>query len=71
MAPFSTRPTLPAGNWALDYSPSQVNLLVSPGNPAPVTWLDFTAAARDEAVDLKWTTGSEENSDYFGVERQE
>ena len=68
---FFDPPTLPAGNWALDYSPSQVNLLVGPGNPAPVTWLDFTAAARDEAVDLKWTTGSEENSDYFGVERQE
>ncbi len=37
----------------------------------PVTWLDFEAEVVNEAVQLKWATASEENNDYFVVERSE
>lgn len=36
--------------------------------PAPITLSDFTAAPKDEAVTLSWTTLSEENNDFFSIE---
>ena len=38
-------------------------------NPLPVELTDFTAIPQDRAVQLKWTTASEQNSDRFEVER--
>lgn len=35
----------------------------------PVTLLDFSASPQTDAVQLKWTTSSEFNSSYFGIER--
>jgi ELWxxDGT repeat protein len=35
----------------------------------PVTLLDFSASPQSSAVQLKWTTSSESNSSYFGIER--
>lgn len=41
-----------------------------PLSPLPVTWVSFEAkATSDCAVKLDWTTGSEQNSDYFAIER--
>lgn len=41
------------------------------GTPAPVDWLSFTATPDKAEVDLDWATAHEENTDYFGIERQE
>ncbi len=39
-------------------------------NPLPVSMLDFSANCNDKSeVDVKWTTASEQNSEYFTVER--
>jgi hypothetical protein len=38
-------------------------------NPLPITLLSFTAKKNDRKVDLKWSTASEINNDYFLVER--
>jgi hypothetical protein len=38
-------------------------------SPLPIELLDFTAVANGSSVDLKWTTASEINNDYFTVER--
>jgi hypothetical protein len=43
---------------------------VSSSAPLPIELLSFTAEYNDiDAVDLKWTTASEINNDYFTVER--
>ena len=38
-------------------------------NPLPVELVEFTAEKNNERVELKWTTASETNNDYFTVER--
>ena len=38
-------------------------------NPLPIELVKFTAEKNNEAVELKWTTASETNNDYFSVER--
>lgn len=38
-------------------------------NPLPVEYTSFTAAANSNNVDVKWSTASEINSDYFIVEK--
>ncbi len=38
-------------------------------SPLPVTLTDFTARLEESSVRLRWTTASEINSDYFGIER--
>jgi hypothetical protein len=38
-------------------------------SPLPVSWLDFTAEAGTNKVNLQWTTASELNNDYFLVQR--
>ena len=35
----------------------------------PVTWVDFTATARQKSVDLAWTTAAEEQNAGFTVQR--
>lgn len=44
-------------------------VLVSDAAPLPVTWLDFSAECNRGEVMIKWSTASEQNSDYFTVER--
>ncbi len=39
------------------------------GGPLPVKWLDFQAINHDNFVQLIWNTASENNNDYFTVER--
>lgn len=39
--------------------------------PLPVELLFFTAKYNGKTVDLKWSTASEENSDYFTIERSD
>lgn len=39
------------------------------GNPLPITLSSFTAKLVNKHVDVKWTTQSEINNDYFTVER--
>ncbi|MFN2428790.1 MAG: T9SS type A sorting domain-containing protein, partial [Cryomorphaceae bacterium] len=38
-------------------------------NVLPITLLNFTAEAREATVELRWTTSSEINNDFFTVER--
>jgi len=38
-------------------------------NPLPVSLLSFSAQYQDNHVNLNWGTASEQNNDYFGVER--
>ncbi|ASS50485.1 MAG: hypothetical protein A3D31_13035 [Candidatus Fluviicola riflensis] len=38
-------------------------------NPLPVELLSFTATANDGTVDLNWTTETENNNDYFTIEK--
>ena len=38
-------------------------------NPLPVELVDFKANKINEGVELKWTTASETNNDYFSIER--
>jgi hypothetical protein len=35
----------------------------------PVNMLEFTAKARGTSAELRWVTATEDNNDYFGVER--
>lgn len=39
------------------------------GGALPVTWLHFDGAYLGEAIQLSWSTGSEENNSHFEVER--
>lgn len=38
-------------------------------NPLPIELLSFTAKPNGNVVDLKWTTASEMNNDYFTIEK--
>lgn len=38
-------------------------------NPLPIELLSFTANYNNEQVELKWSTASETNNDYFTIER--
>lgn len=44
-------------------------VLVSDLAPLPVTWLDVSASCNHGDITVKWSTASEQNSDYFTVER--
>lgn len=37
--------------------------------PLPIELLSFNAIAKDKNVDIKWTTSSETNNDYFTIEK--
>lgn len=43
--------------------------LVSSSTPLPVEWLDFSAECNHGDVTIKWSTASEQNADFFTVER--
>jgi hypothetical protein len=38
-------------------------------NPLPIELISFDANCKNTAVDVKWSTASEHNNDYFSVER--
>lgn len=40
-------------------------------NPLPVELIDFSAKCSEEGIQIKWSTASESNNDYFSVERSE
>lgn len=40
-------------------------------SPLPVELLNFTADSKEKEVELKWTTASEKNNDFYSVERSE
>jgi hypothetical protein len=42
--------------------------MLSASSGLPVTWLSFTARKQDESVQLQWSTASEQNSWYYGIE---
>lgn len=44
-------------------------ILVSEAAPLPVTWLDVSAECNSGDITIKWSTASEQNADYFTVER--
>jgi hypothetical protein len=43
--------------------------LVEKAHPLPVTWLDLSSDCDGHDVVIKWSTASEQNADYFTVER--
>jgi len=51
------------------FGPFTLSSVSAGQNPLPVEWLSFDAFKLDGAVDLKWSTGSEINSDYFEITR--
>jgi hypothetical protein len=42
---------------------------VSLNNPLPIELLTFTAVQNEKMVDLKWSTATEKNNDYFTIEK--
>jgi hypothetical protein len=40
-------------------------------SPLPVTLLDFTAKDKKEYIELKWSTATEENNDYFAIQKSD
>jgi hypothetical protein len=57
-------------NTVLNFSPftfgSNAGL---PTNPLPIELKEFTATQNNDVVDLRWTTASELNNDFFTIER--
>lgn len=50
--------------------PAVYDFVQNNGNtPLPVSLISFTAAVENNAVQLAWSTASEENNDYFTIER--
>jgi hypothetical protein len=41
----------------------------SPSNPLPVTWQDFRGSSQNGKAVLDWTTASEQNNDFFEIQR--
>lgn len=41
---------------------------VSSANPLPVELIDFKATAKDEDIELNWSTATEINNDYFTID---
>jgi hypothetical protein len=39
--------------------------------PLPVTWLNFSGTNNGSSNTLKWSTSSEQNNDYFSIQRSE
>ena len=58
-----TTPPVTAANFFAAWTLS--NIL----NPLPVTLTRFAASCREDGLVVKWTTASEQNSDYFTVEK--
>ncbi len=42
---------------------------IGANNPLPIELINFTAKVNKGVVDIKWTTSSEKNNDYFTIER--
>ncbi|MDO7885889.1 hypothetical protein [Hymenobacter cheonanensis] len=53
----------------LDPSPNTATATATPVGPLPVALTAFAAQAVGRDARLTWTTASEQNNDYFGVER--
>lgn len=51
------------------FSPFTLASTVTAVNPLPVSLLDFSAQKSTDGVVLDWRTATEENSDYFAIER--
>ena len=67
---FSSITGMPAG-WQIDYGvllPGKVNLYGS-GSTIPIELLNFKAIKERKEILLSWQTASEQNSDYYAVER--
>ncbi|MEO1452123.1 MAG: T9SS type A sorting domain-containing protein, partial [Bacteroidota bacterium] len=51
------------------YAQRGLGLSYDAATPFPVEWLNFEANPVRNRVELKWTTGLEENNDFFTIER--
>jgi hypothetical protein len=40
-----------------------------PGSPLPIELIEFSGETNDDQINLKWTTSSEINNDYFTIEK--
>ncbi len=50
---------------------SNSNVTILFNSPLPVTLTSFTADNNRNSIDLKWTTASESNNDYFSIEKSD
>ncbi len=55
--------------WAAGDGPLPGPAILGGGSPLPVSLLSFTGNCSGDNVELKWATSSENNSDYFTIER--
>ncbi|HEX5002660.1 MAG TPA: T9SS type A sorting domain-containing protein [Bacteroidia bacterium] len=51
------------------FGPFTLSSVSAGQNPLPVEWLSFDAFKQEHSVELKWSTASEINSDYFEITR--
>jgi hypothetical protein len=59
-------------NNVTNYSPWVLHDGSSSGNsPLPIELLDFTANCNGDVVTINWTTATEQNNDYFTIQRSE
>jgi hypothetical protein len=66
----SNPPDIGADEYSSGYSSPSLTMDPCEGTvPFPVELLSFEASADDDHVDLKWSTASETNNDYFTIER--
>jgi hypothetical protein len=60
------------GNYGYPAENNSVSVRLNEGGgPLPVELVSFTAQAEARAVQLRWTTTSEKDNDYFALERSE
>lgn len=68
---FATVNGLPS-DWQIDYgilNPNNVTIYGPAASPLPVELVNFRSAKKSNTVALAWETESEQNSDFFVVER--
>ncbi len=53
---------------AIDLHNNDVNNICSSNPPLPIELISFNASCNNQNVDLKWSTSSETNNDYFSIE---
>ncbi len=62
-------PTMPTSTW----NPGFLSTFMGPtppcGVPTPVKLIDFDASKQGQTGLISWSTASEDNADYFGIER--
>lgn len=65
----SAQGTVISNGFVTSFSPFTLSSTTAAVNPLPIELLDFTANYQNPEVEIRWSTASEHNSNYFLVER--